>query len=76
MDYFIQCVCYLNSGASEMLMANAVSQLAAKTPGKEAIAIEAFAKALRMVSNIFLLKVSIYIYIYFLTLLHRSMGLK
>jgi len=64
MDYFIQCVCYLNSGASEMLMANAVSQLAAKTPGKEAIAIEAFAKALRMVSNIFLLKVSIYIYIY------------
>jgi T-complex protein 1 subunit beta len=30
-------------------MANAVSQLAAKTPGKEAIAMEAFAKALRMV---------------------------
>lgn len=37
------------SGASEMLMANAVSQLAAKTPGKEAIAIEAYARALRMV---------------------------
>jgi len=32
-----------------MLMANAVSQLAAKTPGKEAIAIEAYARALRMV---------------------------
>jgi len=39
-------------GASEMLMANAVSQLAAKTPGKEAIAIEAFAKALRMLPTI------------------------
>jgi len=36
-----------------MLMANAVSELATKTPGKEAIAIEAFARALRMV-NIFL----------------------
>lgn len=34
-------------GASEMLMAEAVSQLAARTPGKEAIAIESFAKALR-----------------------------
>lgn len=30
-------------------MANAVTQLAAKTPGKEAIAIEAYARALRMV---------------------------
>jgi len=37
------------AGASEMLMANAVTQLAAKTPGKEAIAIEAYARALRMV---------------------------
>lgn len=35
-------------GASEMLMANAVSKLAARTPGKEAVAIEAYAKALRM----------------------------
>jgi len=34
-----------------MLMANAVSQLAAKTPGKEAIAIEAYARALRMVCH-------------------------
>ena len=32
-----------------MLMANAVQNLAAQTPGKEAIAIEAFAKALRQV---------------------------
>lgn len=35
-------------GCSEMLMAEAVSTLAAKTPGKEAIAMESFAKALRM----------------------------
>lgn len=34
-------------GCSEMLMANAVSQLAAKTPGKEAVAMESFAKSLR-----------------------------
>lgn len=32
-----------------MLMADAVSKLAAKTPGKEAVAMEAYAKALRMV---------------------------
>ena len=32
-----------------MLMANAVSELAAKTPGKEAVAMESFAKALRQV---------------------------
>lgn len=35
-----------------MLMANAVSQLAAKTPGKEAAAMEAFAAALRQVHYI------------------------
>ncbi|XP_055339463.1 T-complex protein 1 subunit beta-like [Paramacrobiotus metropolitanus] len=34
-------------GSGEMLMAQAVSQLATKTPGKESIAIEAFARALR-----------------------------
>lgn len=34
-------------GCSEMLMANAVSNLAAQTPGKESIAMEAFARALR-----------------------------
>ena len=39
-------------GASEMLMANAVSQLAAKTPGKEAAAMEAFAAALRQVTTL------------------------
>ena len=32
-----------------MLMANAVSDLATKTPGKDAVAIEAFARALRQV---------------------------
>lgn len=41
--------CVSLTGCSEMLMANAVSLLAAKTPGKEAVAIESFAKALRMV---------------------------
>ncbi len=34
-------------GCSEMLMANAVQKLAAQTPGKESIAMEAFARALR-----------------------------
>lgn len=33
-----------------MLMANAVAELAIRTPGKEAVAMESFAKALRMVS--------------------------
>ena len=33
-----------------MLMSNAVSELSAKTPGKEAVAMDAFAKSLRMVS--------------------------
>lgn len=37
------------TGSAEMLMADAVSKLAAKTPGKEAVAMEAYAKALRMV---------------------------
>lgn len=32
-----------------MLMATAVSQLAEKTPGKESVAIESFARALRQV---------------------------
>ncbi|BFZ09192.1 hypothetical protein BsWGS_12231 [Bradybaena similaris] len=39
-------------GCSEMLMADAVSKLAAKTPGKEAVAMEAFAKALRQLPTI------------------------
>ena len=37
-------------GCSEMLMANAVDNLAVTTPGKEAIGIEAYARALRQVS--------------------------
>ena len=36
-------------GCSEMKMAHAVQQLAERTPGKEAQAIEAFARALRQV---------------------------
>ncbi len=39
-------------GCSEMLMAHAVSQQAEKTPGKEAIAMETFAKALRKLPTI------------------------
>ena len=39
-------------GASEMLMANAVTTLAAQTPGKESFAMEAFAKALRSLPTI------------------------
>jgi len=35
-----------------MLMAHVVSQLAAHTPGKEAVAIESYAKALRMLPTI------------------------
>ena len=38
-----------SAGCSEMLMAHAVAQLAEKTPGKEAIAIESFVRALRQV---------------------------
>jgi len=39
-------------GCSEMLMANAVLEAASKTPGKEAIAMEAFARALTEVPTI------------------------
>lgn len=39
-------------GCSEMLMANAVQQLAIKTPGKEAEAMEAFARALRQLPTV------------------------
>ena len=44
----IGCHCIV-VGCSEMLMANAVQLLAAKTPGKESMAMEAFARALRKV---------------------------
>lgn len=39
----------MSVGSGEMLMSDAVLKLAAVTPGKEAVAIEAFAKALRQV---------------------------
>merc|ERR1712043_16467 len=39
-------------GCSEMLMANAVTEAAASTPGKEAIAMDAFATALRQLPAI------------------------
>lgn len=42
----------LFTGSSEMLMANAVQELANKTPGKESMAIEAFARALRQLPTI------------------------
>jgi len=42
----------LGGGCSEMLMAKAVEELAKKTAGKQAIAIEAFARALRMIPTI------------------------
>jgi len=40
------------AGSSEMLMAQAVDELASKTEGKEALAIEGFARALRMIPTI------------------------
>jgi len=48
----------LGGGCSEVLMSKAVDELAAVTPGKKALAMESFARALRQVSLI------IYIYIY------------
>merc|ERR1719158_2684629 len=39
-------------GCSEMLMAHAVTELASKTPGKESMAMESFAKALRQLPTI------------------------
>ncbi|KAM4677200.1 T-complex protein 1 subunit beta [Discoglossus pictus] len=39
-------------GCSEMLMANAVMELANRTPGKESVAMESFAKALQMLPTI------------------------
>src|SRR6185369_17290947 len=43
----------LGGGCSEMLMSKAVDELADRTAGKKAIAIESFAKALRQVKFIF-----------------------
>ncbi|KFV17519.1 T-complex protein 1 subunit beta, partial [Pterocles gutturalis] len=45
-------VCLELIGCSEMLMANAVTELAIRTPGKESVAMESFAKALRMIPTI------------------------
>lgn len=42
---------FYGGGCAEMLMANAVCEEAAKTPGKEAEAMEAFARALRQVGQ-------------------------
>jgi chaperonin GroEL (HSP60 family) len=42
----------LGAGNSEMIMARAVEEEAAKTPGKKALAMEAFARALRMIPTI------------------------
>lgn len=44
-------VCWLceGGGCSEMVMSNAVTTLAGTTAGKEAVAMEAFARALRQV---------------------------
>jgi len=39
----------LGGGCSEMIMAQAVEELAKKTPGKKSLAIEAFARSLRMI---------------------------
>jgi len=42
----------MGGGASEMLMANAIDNLVKETPGKEAVAIEAFGRALRQIPTI------------------------
>ncbi|KAL1915637.1 uncharacterized protein VTP21DRAFT_6396 [Calcarisporiella thermophila] len=42
----------LGGGCSEMLMSRAVDELAAATPGKQAVAIESFARALRQMPTI------------------------
>ena len=49
---FVYLFVCLFSGSSEMLMANAVQELAGRTPGKESIAIESFARALRQLPTI------------------------
>lgn len=42
----------LGGGCSEMIMAKAVDEIGKKTPGKESLAIEAFARALRQIPAI------------------------
>lgn len=55
-------------GCSEMLMAKVVTDLANRTPGKEAVAMESFAKALRMVGGPF------YLFLYFLLRMARHLN--
>lgn len=42
----------LGGGCSEMIMAKAVDEVATRTPGKKSLALEAFARALRMIPTI------------------------
>jgi len=42
----------LGAGCSEMIMANAVDELAKRTPGKQSLAVEAYARALRQIPTI------------------------
>jgi len=42
----------LGAGCSEIIMASAIDELAKKTPGKKAMALESFARALRMIPTI------------------------
>lgn len=47
-----------------MLMARVVSDLASRTPGKEAVAMESFAKALRMVRFYKILYMKLHVFIW------------
>lgn len=47
-------------GSAEMLMAKVVTDLANRTPGKEAVAMESFAKALRMVGSPYAAQVGLF----------------
>lgn len=49
-------------GCSEMLMAKVVTDLANRTPGKEAVAMESFAKALMMVGDLELFSIEMRIF--------------
>lgn len=65
-------------GCSEMLMAKVVTDLANRTPGKEAVAMESFAKALRMVRGgffyLFIGYRSIFIHIYLFSFVPRHVS--
>ncbi len=59
-----------------MLMATAVSQLAEKTPGKESVAIESFARALRQVNESirFFFRISSHSYLQLPTIIADNAG--